>query len=127
MTKNYDPNYYYDTPEPSWAMTDKEIMRSYRLASDRTAQVRVLAELNARSLGEVVEKLESLGYDMQHARNHYGRRLRNEATKWSKAETELLMRLWQDGERDYDTIARTVGRSRHACKMKIMRLCGYEK
>ena len=45
-------------------MTDQEILRSWRMAEDRKAQVGILAQLNACSKKRMLEKLESLDVDL---------------------------------------------------------------
>lgn len=52
-------------PIDKWAMTDDEIRRSWRQAADKGEQVKIIAELNARSKEDVIKKLTELGEDVQ--------------------------------------------------------------
>lgn len=48
-------------PIDKWAMTDDEIRRSWRRAADKGEQIKIIAELNARSKEDVLRKLIELG------------------------------------------------------------------
>lgn len=47
-----------------WEMTDYEIRRSWRQAADKGEQIKIIAELNARSKDDVIAKLKEIGEEI---------------------------------------------------------------
>lgn len=68
-------------------MSDDEILYSWRMALDRREQVKILAELNATSVQNILEKLELLGIDASPYRKK----------RKGKLDEEKALDLWQQG------------------------------
>ncbi len=123
--KNPYPD-YASTPHPRFWMTDAQMRRLYRQADNKVYQVRVLAELNARSLKETVEKLESIGCEVDRARvtTIHGRTNRKE---WTQAEVEKLFEMKRAG-RTWEEIGYELNCNRSAVRSKYQRITyGLEK
>lgn len=56
-----------------WYMTDDEIRRSWRMARDPKEQIGIIAELNARSKDDVIQKLRELGEDVPELKSRKAR------------------------------------------------------
>lgn len=61
-------------PIDKWYMTDDEIRRSWRRAADKGEQIKIIAELNARTKEDVVKKLQALGEDVGEIKSRTGRK-----------------------------------------------------
>lgn len=88
-------NQYADAKKPHFWMTDSELKVSYLQAANRDSQVKVIAELNARSVKDTIDKLESLGLEVNVPRvtATYGNRRRS----WKQAEVDKMMRMRSEG------------------------------
>lgn len=81
-------------------MTDSEILGSFRRADNKPEQVKILSELNACTMDNILDKLEELGEDVSLIRARRARR--------RTLDPERALRLWRSGCSD-STIARTLG------------------
>lgn len=117
---------YASTPRPRFWMTDAQMRRLYRQADNKVHQVRVLAELNARSIKETVEKLESIGCEVDRARVtaiHAG----TDRKAWTQAEIDKLFEMKRTG-RTWEEIAYELNRHWQAVRSKYQRITyGLEK
>ena len=124
MNKQYPD--YASTPHPRFWMTDAQMRRLYRQADNKVHQVRVLAELNARSIKETVEKLESIGCEVDRARVtaiHVG----TDRKAWTQAEIDKLFEMKRAG-RSWGEIAYELNRHWQAVRSKYQRITyGLEK
>lgn len=60
-----------------WYMTDDELRRSWRHAADHAKQIKIIAELNARSKKDVIKKLTELGEELpENMRAAKGRKVK---------------------------------------------------
>ena len=117
---------YASTPRPRFWMTDAQMRRLYRQADNKVHQVRVLAELNARSIKETVEKLESIGceVDRQKVTAIHGGTNRK---AWTRAEVDKLFEMKRAG-RSWEEIAYELNRHWKAVENKYFRIVhGLEK
>ena len=53
----------------SWFMGDNEIRCSFKYAKNRAYQIIVLSQLNMKPVNVIIDKLETLGFDMNMYRN----------------------------------------------------------
>ena len=117
---------YASTPRPRFWMTDAQMRRLYRQADNKVHQVRVLAELNARSIKDTVEKLESIGCEVDRARVtaiHGG----TNRKAWTQAEVDKLFEMKRAG-RSWEEIAYELNRHWRAVQNKYQRITyGLEK
>ena len=117
---------YASTPRPRFWMTDAQMRRLYRQADNKVHQVRVLAELNARSIKDTVEKLESIGCEVDRARVtaiHGG----TNRKAWTQAEVDKLFEMKRTG-RSWEEIAYELNRHWRAVQNKYQRITyGLEK
>lgn len=94
-------------PHDKWYMTDDELRRSWRHAADHAEQIKIIAELNARSKEDVLSKLIELGEavpeDVMKASK--GRKAKH---KISEADER---KIWQERQKGtpYWKIARMLG------------------
>lgn len=117
---------YASTPHPRFWMTDAQMRRLYRQADNKVHQVRVLAELNARSIKDTVEKLESIGceVDRQKVTAIHGGTNRK---AWTQAEVDKLFEMKRAG-RTWEEIAYELNRHWKAVQNKYLRIVnGLEK
>lgn len=117
---------YASTPRPRFWMTDAQMRRLYRQADNKVHQVRVLAELNARSIKDTVEKLESIGceVDRQKVTAIHGGTNRK---AWTQAEVDKLFEMKREG-RSWEEIAYELNRHWRAVQNKYQRITyGLEK
>lgn len=117
---------YASTPRPRFWMTDAQMRRLYRQADNKVHQVRVLAELNARSIKDTVEKLESIGceVDRQKVTAIHGGTNRK---AWTQAEVDKLLEMKRAG-RSWEEIANELNRHWRAVQNKYQRInYGLEK
>ena len=117
---------YASTPRPRFWMTDAQMRRLYRQADNKVHQVRVLAELNARSIKDTVEKLESIGceVDRQKVTVIHGGTNRK---AWTQAEVDKLFEMKRAG-RSWEEIGYELNRHRKAVENKYFRIVnGLEK
>lgn len=117
---------YASTPRPRFWMTDAQMRRLYRQADNKVHQVRVLAELNARSIKDTVDKLESIGCEIDRARVtaiHGG----TNRKAWTKDEVDKLFEMKRAG-RTWQEIAYELNRNWRAVQNKYQRITyGLEK
>jgi hypothetical protein len=117
---------YASTPRPRFWMTDAQMRRLYRQADNKVHQVRVLAELNARSIKDTVDKLESIGCEVDRARVtaiHGGTNRKG----WTQAEVDKLFEMKRAG-RSWQEIAYELNRHWKAVENKYFRIVnGLEK
>lgn len=57
-----------------WYMTDDEIRRSWRKAADKAEQIKIIAELNARTKEDVMKKLVEIGEELPENMRTSGRK-----------------------------------------------------
>ena len=115
---------YPDTERPTFWMTDEQIAVSYRDAKDKIYQVRILAELNARSVRDTIAKLESLGIEIDRKRicARYGGLSRRD---WRQDEIDKLFELKAKGY-TYREIALELNRAKNAVENKYWRITNGE-
>ena len=117
---------YASTPRPRFWMTDAQMRRLYRQADNKVHQVRVLAELNARSIKDTVEKLESIGCEVDRAKVtaiHGG----TNRKAWTQSEVDKLFEMKREG-RSWEEIAYELNRHWRAVQNKYQRITyGLEK
>lgn len=117
---------YASTPRPRFWMTDAQMRRLYRQADNKVHQIRVLAELNARSIKETVEKLESIGCEVDRQKVtaiHGG----TDRKVWTQAEIDKLFEMKRAG-RSWEEIAYELNRHCQAVRSKYQRITyGLEK
>lgn len=108
----------------AWKMTDGEIATNFRQATDRRAQIRIIADLNLMSADEVVKKLIDLGFQdeclfKEKAYQH---------VPWTKDEMSTLMSMREAGAQWRD-ISRKLRRTVRACRRKAydIRMFSVEK
>lgn len=117
---------YASTPRPRFWMTDAQMRRLYRQADNKVHQVRVLAELNARSIKDTVEKLESIGCEVDFA-SVTAINGGTDRKAWTKAEVEKLFEMKRAG-RSWKEIAYELNRHWKAVQNKYLRIVnGLEK
>ena len=118
--KDYIRCPYADAQKPTFAMTDKEILRNWRNARNKAYQVRVLAELNARSVKDTIDKLLSLGIDLDtdDMRKYYGIGC-NDRKMWTQQEIDKLVELKAKGAL-WKEIAYELGRSSGSVQNKYL-------
>lgn len=93
-------------PIDKWAMSDDEIRRSWRQAADLKEQVKIIAELNARSKEDVLNKLIKLGEEIpEDLEAQKGRKAKY---KISEADARKIWRERENGT-PYWKIARMLG------------------
>ena len=117
---------YASTTRPRFWMTDAQMRRLYRQAENKVHQVRVLAELNARSIKDIVDKLESIGceVDRQKVTAIHGGTNRK---SWTQAEVKKLLDMKNAG-RPWEEIAYELNRHWRAVQNKYQRITyGLEK
>ena len=117
---------YASTTRPRFWMTDAQMRRLYRQADNKVHQVRVLAELNARSIKDTVDKLESIGceVDRQKVTAIHGGTNRK---SWTQAEVKKLLDMKNAG-RPWEEIAYELNRHWRAVQNKYQRITyGLEK
>ena len=112
-------NQYADADAPYFWMTDSELKVSYLQAANRTNQVRVLAELNARSINDTVGKLQSLGLDVdvRGVATSYGACRRT----WKQKEVDRMMLMRSEGH-TWREIGYALCRSRQTVQNKYLRI-----
>lgn len=89
-------------PRP-WSMSDDEIKRSWRNCADATQQIKVLAQLNARSRAEVIEKLRSLGIETESTLQR--------KTKFTPEDDAHIWKMRHDERRPLEHIRNAIGKS----------------
>lgn len=91
-------------PRPGpWSMSDDEIKRSWRNCENAAVQIKVLAQLNARSRAEVIEKLRSLGIETESTLQR--------KTKFTPEEDAHIWRMRHDEHRPMSHIRTAIGKS----------------
>ncbi len=117
---------YASTPRPRFWMTDAQMRRLYRQADNKVHQVRVLAELNARSIKDTVEKLESIGCEVDRQKVT-AIRVKTNRKAWTQAEVEKLFEMKRAG-RSWEEIGYELNRHPMGVQDKYRRITlGLEK
>lgn len=103
-------------------MTDDEIKVSFRQAKDKPMQVRILAELNLKTVEDMARILESLGFDLTGIVEKVGYRSRS--AMWTQEETETMLLMREVQMMPFDKIAVAIHRSEYAVKKRYTTLRG---
>lgn len=85
----------------TWYMTDDEIRRSWRCAESKARQIKVLAELNARTTEEIKKKLQEIGIDVAGATR--------KRKRFSVEDDRRIWKLRHDENRTFKKIAQIIG------------------
>ncbi|MBR4906580.1 MAG: hypothetical protein IKZ44_06960 [Clostridia bacterium] len=101
-----------------WIMSDSEIAVSFRQAADKRHQIRIIAELNLKTIDETVEKLNTLGFDTKQFKKDKTYRL------WKAEDIKLLMRCKDVYGLSWKEIGKMLNRSPEACSDKYLRTKG---
>lgn len=113
-------SHYQDATNDVWAMTDEEIRNSWRRCRNKEYHVRIIAELNARSIKDTVKKLKSLGIDVDEKRATacFGNEMRK---SWTQKDIDKLIRLHDEGK-SWKEIGYELDRSGGSVQNKYLRM-----
>lgn len=101
-----------------WYMTDFEIMQSYRQAKNKDEQIHVIADMNVRTVVEICDKLDSLGFSTVSFRK---RRIQPKQNAWKPGEAELAVRFREVYKMTYKEIANALGKTEGSVRNKVQR------
>lgn len=76
--------------ERGWHMTDGEIAVMYRQAANQNHQLRIIADLNAKTLSDVKDKIVRLGFELPQQHKNKTGKTNND---WTDDEVEMLKEL----------------------------------
>lgn len=97
--------------------TEGEIVNSYRLAKDRTEQIKILSDLNLCDRNDIIDILNKYGFNLPHITKT------RKYLRWSKKEEQTLITLFDEG-RTYGEIAKLLGRNSEAIRARRNKILG---
>jgi hypothetical protein len=97
----------------SWSMTDTEIRTMYLQAKNPKKQLRIIADLNGRSIEETVERLNAIGIEVKLPE----KRVVIPSEAWTNDELKRLWYLRMSGL-SWRQCGEMIGRSEQACIKK---------
>lgn len=112
------------TKPKKWYMTDFEIAQSYSQARNKDEQIHIIADMNIKSVTEICDKLDSLGFSTVSFRK---RRIQPKQNAWKPGEAELAVRLRDVYQMPFAEIAKTLGKTVGSVKNKYQRMKGVYK
>lgn len=106
------------TKPKKWYMTDFEIAQSYSQARNKDEQIHIIADMNIKSVTEICDKLDSLGFSTVSFRK---RRIQPKQNAWKPGEAELAVRFREVYKMTYKEIANALGKTEGSVRNKVQR------